>query len=604
MLPKIKKCLVAAIVCFSLVAVSSTAMAAPVQGSNQQTQTASPNPAGVTPAPTLDQTIFSGGYTNKLADGSTPNYYLDVVDDQQNNNNNIFTSTWNFFTGKSLQQVTVAALFEMGNWIANLVFRFNVFMVSVLLSGLQLAFNTTVLDKLIDSSIQTLMRNIAGVTASGSFTTGGLLGSLMPYITSFSALFAIYLLIAKRAQMAAFKSILSTIIVLTLAAGFFANFASFLKGMNTMSTELSEVIIVGPSKIVQNQSMSKIQDELYAQIWDQFVNKPYLYMQYGTDNVKTIGQSRIDTLLKMQPDDNRLQYVTTKEVEAKGNTNMTYSNVNTRVIFSGFYSLFNALNGLPFLLLIIGLVVTEFWFLIIACLAPFVFAWGAFPNQIVVLKRYAYQLALPLAIRILLTLGTFIYTMIVKIVFTLNSSDIGGYIDSTFFIMAILVGFILLRKPIMRIFGGSKEFKMFMNEVKQIKKSTSSHLGTVGKLAGAAIGGYAGGPQGAAIGSQIGGALGGQDGSSVDDVQQTKGAYDSSDKIPKADLPSTDSEPAPLKINDWRDNHAPVDLPKADSVDTSQKSTGAPSANKFELEDLPSYEMEQDDVSSESEIAE
>jgi hypothetical protein len=592
MLPKFKKTVVAAIVGISLFAVSSTAMAAS------------------TSSPTLDESLFSNGYQNKMSDGSTPHYFLDVTSEQQQNQS-VGQQVKNFFdplnvsgivTGGAIQQQTVGTLYEMGNWVANLAFRFNVFMTTALLNGLQLAFNHSLLDKLIDSGMQDVMRKIAGVDSSGNFTNSGLIGSLMPFITAVSVLFALYLFLGTRAQMAAFKSILSTILVLSLAAGFFINYAPFLKGMNALSTDLSQVILVGPSQVISgsNQSMNAVQDQLFSELWDQFVYKPYLDMQYGTDDVNSVGQSRIDTLLKMPPDDKRLDYITKQEVEGHGNKNMTYSNVNTRLIFTGFYFFFNTFNGVPFFLLMLGLVVTQYWFLAIGCLAPFAFAWAAFPNQIGVLKRYGQQLALPLIIKILLTLGTLMYLMITKIVFSLNGGGVAGYIDSGFSMLAILVGFFLLRKQIIKIFGGSKEFNLFLNEVRELRNSATKMAGTV---AGAVVGGATG-----AVVEHMIEESSDERGSAAatEDVKQTKESYNPSEKVPTADLFPEELVPGPPIINwsEYQQQNAELPEQEEKSDDSNDNLTEDSADDKMKLDELPEYEADEEESDSEREVVE
>lgn len=573
LLPKIKKLLVVIAASVSLLMVSSPAMAAE--------------------STTLEDNIFKG-YTNKLDDGSKPYYYLDITADPQEDDGGVAGSISDFFTGKALEDKMVTSFYEMKNMLSNFFFRCDVFITTAMINGLEMAFNHDVIDQLINDQIESFMRGIAGVNSSGGFTSSGLIGSFMPAITAFSVLFALYLFIGKRAQMGAFKSIGSTILVLTLAAGFFSNYGSFLKGMNQVATGLSQVVLVGPTSVVTNadKPMDSIKDDLFADVWEQFVTRPYLYMQYGTDDVDTIGKGRITELLKKKPDQERLEYIQQKEVIDKNNTNMTYTNVDARLVFTGFYSFFNFVNGIPFLILMIALEVTQYWFLAISCLAPFVFAWSAFPNQIGVLKRYGFHLTFPLIAKILISLATFIYFMISELVYSINASDIGGYITSGFSMMAILFAFVLLWKPIQRIFGESKQFNLIFNEVREFKNAATQHLGSVTRLAGTVVGAAVGGTQGAAIGGAIGGSIGGSDDSPSEDIQKTK-EPNAKAKAPIGDLPSQDEEHTPLLINDWRDNHQEVaDLPEPEETTEQPQGNEQQSTKPIELVELPPLEEE------------
>ena len=517
-----------------------------------------------------------------MDDGSKPFYYLDTTVEQQDEST--ADKVIDFFdpshvssvvTGHAITDKAAASIAELKNNFANLVFRFDVFLTTALINGLKMAFDFNVIDQLINDKIESLMRGVAGVDSSGSYTNSGLMGSLMQFIAILSGLFGLFLFVGKRGQLGAFKSIGSTILVLVLASGFFANYGPFLKGMNKISTELSEVILIGPAKVLtmSDKPMDAIQDDLFGEIWDQFVNTPYLYMQYGTNDSNAIGKGRINELLKMKPDDQRLKYVQDKEVKERGNINMTYSNVDSRLIFTGFYSFFNFLNGIPFLLLMLGLVGTQFWFLAIACLSPFVFCWSAFPNQIIVLKRYGFYLALPLVVKILLTLATFIYFMTSKVVYSLNSTSLGGYVTSGFSMMAILFVLFLLRKPIMKIFGASKEFNLIYNEVREFKNAASQHMNSVSKLAGAALLG--------AAGAEIAETLI----EKSEDVQQKKESYDPTVKAPNSDY-------IPPEIHEWRD------IP--DFVETTEEAN-VNTPDKIELAELPKWEMEGDEETKDEE---
>lgn len=530
------------------------------------------SPASAAETTTLDDNIFKG-YNNQLDDGSKSYYYLDVTANPQEEGN-VGEAISDFFTGKALENKMVTSLHEMKNMLANFFFRVDVFITTAMINGLEMAFNHDVIDQLINDKIESFMRGLVGVNASGGFTNGGLIGSFMPAITVCSVLFALYLFVGKRAQIGAFKSILSTILVLALAAGFFANYGSFLKGMNQVSTGLSEAVLIGPTKAItmSNQPMDTVRNELFAEIWDQFVHRPYLYMQYGTDDVNVIGQSRINELLKMKPGEQRLEYIQQKEVIDNDNINMTYENVDTRLVFTGVYSFFNFINGFPFLILMIALIATQYWFLAIACIAPFAFAWAAFPNQISVLKRFGFHLSIPLIAKILITLATFIYFMISELVYSINASTLGGYITSGFSMLAILVVFVLLWKPIKKIFGPSREFNFLLNEVREFKQSATQHMSSVTRLAGTVTGAVFGGAQGAAIGSEIGGAIG-------EDVQKTKESYNPKEKVPTGEIASSEDnspvqndERTPLVINDWRGNNEEVaDLPEESEEESIEK---------------------------------
>lgn len=531
------------------------------------------------PVPTLEDTMFNS-YQNKLTDGSKSNYYLDVTtaekaEDDQNAAEEAIDNVTDFFSGKALEEKAANVFYEGKNMFANTIFRLNVFMVTALINGLDLVFDHNVIDQLIDKKVESLMQGIAGIDGSGNFKDSGIIGSLIPVITSAAIIYALYLFAGKRAQMAGFQTIFNTIIVMALAIGFFANYGPFLKGMNRLSTELSQVILTGPAKITtqMDKPLNEIRGKMYADIWDQFVHRPYLYMQYGTDEVKDIGKKRVDELLKLKPGEKRLKYVEDKEVKNEKNINMTYNNVDNRLIFTIFYGGFNFVNSIPFIFLMLVLEGTQYWFLATACIAPLVFAWAAFPEQLPVLKRYVFFLALPLLVKLAATIATYIYFTISNIMYQHNSTSIGGYFASGISMIAILFILLLMWKPIKKIFGASRQFKYMMREFRDFKHSITSQVQNVAKVGGAVVGAALGGPQGAAMGAQLGGQFAqGLVDNGPDEEKRNESYSDSDQSMPTATLPDLEPNYELPEIVDWKNNRpaeetstAPIaSLPKVD----------------------------------------
>lgn len=511
------------------------------------------------PVKTLEDSIFNG-YQNKLSDGSKANYYLDVTttekaeEDDQNAAEEAIDNVSDFFTGKALEEKAANVFYEGKNMMANTIFRYNVFIVTGLINGLDMVFDHNVINELIDKKTESMIQGIAGVDSSGNFRDSGIVGSMIPVITSLAIIYALYLFAGKRAQLSAFQSIGSTIIVMALAIGFFANYGAVLKGANQLSTELSQLILTGPSKITtkQDKTLDEIRDEMYGDIWNQFVHRPYLFMQYGTDEEKDIGKKRIEELLKKKQGEKRLEYIEDKEVKDKKNINMTYANVDNRLIFTGFYSSFNTFNGIPFILLMLVLEGTQYWFLATAMLAPFVFAWAALPEQLPVLKRYSLFLLLPLIVKLGATIATYMYFTVSNTIYTLNSTDIGGYFKSGISMLAILFVLILMWKPIKRIFQASNQYKFIKREINEFKNSIQKNVETVTKVTGAVVGAALGGPAGAAAGAQF--AQGLVD-NSVDPSEEQESYSGSDQSVPTASLPALEPTQKP-EIVDWQDNRA------------------------------------------------
>ncbi|GGN98195.1 hypothetical protein [Saccharibacillus kuerlensis] len=104
-------------------------------------------------------------------------------------------------------------------------------------------------------------------------------------------------------------------------------------------------------------------------IWDLFVHRPYLYLQYSTNKESAVGKSRVNELLAKAPGEDRQKYVEDKEVNGDGNKIMTYVQVPERLVFTGLYMTVNAIASIPIFALALLIIILQFWFLMIAALA-------------------------------------------------------------------------------------------------------------------------------------------------------------------------------------------------------------------------------------------
>lgn len=500
-------------------------------------------------AATIEDSLF-GDTQPKMKDGKKANYNLDVTtvpdeDDDQNAAEEAISNAKDFLTGKTLKDGFRETFLEFMNSIADLIFQYNIFLTTATIKVLDLAFNYTIINKIIDK-IDSAMVALTGINSSG-FTNKGLIGSFVGIASVLTAVVAVYLFVWKRAAMGAFKTLGSTILVMAVALLFFSQYAVFLKGMNQLATEVSQIVLTSPSKITTDtpKTGKEIREGMFKNLQDQFIHRPYLFMQYGTDNESKIGEKRINELLALKPGEKRQKYVEEQEVAKKKNLNMTYANVTDRIIFTGYYMLVNTLNGTILIILSLALVVVQFWFIVLGCVAPFAFAWAMFPNQGGVLKNYSFRLSEPLLIKIMLSLVTFVFFTISTLSYQLDLTSASSYFETSLSQLAIYVLMLILGGKIRRIFKTSKEFRYMMSEMKQFRKSMTNSVATVAQVATTAAGAYLGGPQGAVAGYKAGEAVKQVANSDNSDSDSTE-SYESADKdVQLAKIPDE------IKKNDW-----------------------------------------------------
>ena len=461
-------------------------------------------------------------------------YYLDLAEKEEDE------GSWkNLIPGWAMVEAVedtfgtvMNAIYAVTNWLNNMLLRFNIMMTNFMLGVLNFAYEFDFVNQIINQ-LDTMMQNLTGIS-NNSFSKGkGLFDGFLGIVAMISVGYAAFLLLWKRSSLESIGTILQTVIALSLALLLFSNYSTFLTNANKLTTEASGLILTGGSDRLtdDNKTNADVRKEMNKNIRRMFIHRPYLFMQYGTDNEEAIGKKRVNKLLKMKPGEGRQKYVKEYEVKAKGNQLMTSSYVTDRLVFSFFYLGMNALNSIPIYLLAFLLLVLQFWFLGIAMVAPFAFLYAALPGRFGVLRKYMAELFLPLGLKLLVSAGALFVFSIISILYTVRggilgkSLSVGEYIAIGVVQFVILVIFFLLRKRIFGIFSaGSKEIAMLRAEMASLRESmlrpVKSGVQTTATVAGAAIGaaatGGAGTMTGAAIGSRVGKAVTGE--ASVSDV--------------------------------------------------------------------------------------
>ncbi|PIC57033.1 hypothetical protein CSV80_11235 [Sporosarcina sp. P12(2017)] len=464
-------------------------------------------------------------------------YHLDAVSDKDvesyDEGGKFWADTYDkLFGWADVKENVGNKLSEMVNLVNNIVFDINIFLTYTMLIMYDLAYTADFTEKII-IELDTLMSNITGISG-GMFSIGnGLFGNLVKLIAIITGLYALYVFIIKRAFFESFSSVFQTIIALTIAILMFANYTTLLTGANKITTELSGFVVSLPSHSQDSESLVpesnvNIGDprvKMKDSIWGMFVDRPYLYMQYGTHDIETLGDGdrnsgiqRVKNILKVPLGEDRQRKVIEQEasVEKYGNNMMKYSAVNSRLAFSYFYMMINGLVSLPIYLLSLCLILFQFWFMVIAALAPFALLIGAIPGQFNVLKRYFIELGIPLALKIFVSFIALIVFVISDIIYAGDFKSISGgsnpfysYVGAATFNLLLFGTIFILRNRIKDIFSSGS------NAIRDLRESSGTftapfkkgvqNVATVGgAVAGAAVGGPAGAMTGAAIGGSVG----------------------------------------------------------------------------------------------------
>lgn len=462
--------------------------------------------------------------------GDKVQYTLDIANPAELEEKGFFSNAWDFVSLQVVDDKISETLHYSIFFVVDMSFKLNVFMTNVMLAILNFAYNTNIISALIDN-IEETIKNFTGISGT-KFGNSGLFGGFLGLVSLLTALFTLYQFIVKKASISAFSSILQSVFALTLALLFFSNYADVLKGAHSVSTDLSAALLSGSIDIDVNDTSgiienTTVREKMNDNIFTMFVHKPYLMLQYGTTIEENIGSNRVEELLTTKKSEERTNIVI-KEVMENGNETLTYAGVMNRLVFVGVMTITNAVSSIPIFLLALFLVIFQFWFLVIALIAPFVFLWSAMPNQFGVLKRYFFEMSIPLLLKMGLSVIALVIFGITDVLYNIDTLGGGtqGYIITTLLQSLILFTLFLLRKRIFNVFSlGSKELSIMREQMNSTfidpaKKGMSNTLTTGGAIVGA----VAAGPQGALLGANIGGSLGNAITGESDLSEMTRGA--------------------------------------------------------------------------------
>ncbi|SOC21539.1 hypothetical protein SAMN05880501_11310 [Ureibacillus xyleni] len=448
-----------------------------------------------TPEAFAEDEMFEAEYGEYKEEGV--HYQIDIITDKElEKDKGFFGSVFNV---SNIGEGVMSAIYFVFFKILELSFSFNLFMTNLMISILDFSYDVNIINELIDSMSSTVV-NMTGLSG-GTFSASGLFGAFSGLIALCVALYTLYQFVVNRASIKAFSGLLKSVVAFTVALGFFANYSTFLKGAHTISNEFSTFIISGSAGDMLidesgNVQSISVQEKMYDNLFNTFVHKPYLLLQYG--QTTGIEQERIKKLLELDPqlDAEKRSLVVKEEVVELGNDTFTYESIWKRYNYAGVMVLGNAISSIPVYLLALSLLLFQFWFLIIAMVAPFALLWSALPGQFGVLKRYLFELALPLVLKSIVSIGALLIFGLTEVIYSLSALAGGGskgLVLSIVLQTILMMAMFLLRKRIGGIFTkGSTQLGLMREQIngafinptkKAIQMGTAVTAGTVAAIA-------------------------------------------------------------------------------------------------------------------------
>ena len=232
------------------------------------------------------------------------------------------------------------------------------------------------------SSIGKNIQTLAGVTSSGFSSEGFYVGFLLILILVMG-IYVAYTGLIKRETTKAVHAVINFLVVFILSASFIAYAPNYISKINDFSADISSSALSLGTKIVLPDSSNKGKDSvdlIRDSLFSIQVKQPWLLLQYGESDIKTLGSDRVESLLSASPDTDDREDVVIEEIEDKDNDNLSVTKTMTRLGMVVFLFIFN-IGISAFVFLLTGLMIfSQVLFIIYAMFLPISFILSMIPT--------------------------------------------------------------------------------------------------------------------------------------------------------------------------------------------------------------------------------
>lgn len=305
--------------------------------------------------------------------------------------------------------------------------------------------------------IASVIQKISGF-GPGGFSSNGLWPYLATTFIVITGVWAAYVGYVKRATSVALSGILSTIIVITIALGFFTNADKILIGINKNVSAIQHQILsfglttTTPGNYDGSEGMATMRN----QIFNTMQKDPYLLLNFGTSDEEKIEKewdkkgSRVDAILKTKIFSKERNDAINYEVKKMKNNNMKPDSLPDRFVVLILVLIFNLCLGLILILLTLSMIAYQVGIMVFAMMTPFAFLFALIPtfnrNAQSIILKLLHAFYMKLGLTLLATLYFSISAMVYK-----GTDPKSGYILSFLFQIVCAAVIYFKRKTILNI---------------------------------------------------------------------------------------------------------------------------------------------------------
>ncbi|PEP88919.1 hypothetical protein COE95_13840 [Bacillus toyonensis] len=388
--------------------------------------------------------------------------------------------------GDKVKEQMVAVLFSLVSigWTINLAV--STFVTSMVGQSMSLNIVADVGDKLGD-----VISKAAGFNGSWG---NGIYSELIGLMLALLACWVIWVGFVQRRQSEMLGGLLKALGILVFTLGFFANASYIIKGLNTFSEQVNKTVLDSTQSISgASQGYSSGVDSITDLTHTLLIKQPYTLLQFGTTDMKKIGDERIKKMLTTTGADER-QDLLKEEVEQKKNTILTLDATFERGALVLLLFLINGPLWVVLGLCSMAMLFYQLMFIIVALMSPVMLLMALVPAWTGTAKRFLSELFRTLLMKV--AIGFLITLMFWVSSILFSATDKYGYLVVAALQVLSFLGVWLYRKTIFDAIttvpasAGAARASDAMSNIRQKYRDVRRGSKTVGR--GVAVAGAAG----------------------------------------------------------------------------------------------------------------
>ncbi|MCU5583951.1 hypothetical protein OCF65_26525 [Bacillus toyonensis] len=386
----------------------------------------------------------------------------------------------------NIKEQIVATIFILISiaWTVNLAV--STFVTSMVGQSMSLNIVADVGDKLGD-----VISKAAGFNGSWG---NGIYSELIGLMLALLACWVIWVGFVQRRQSDMLGGLLKALGILVFTLGFFANSSYIIKGLNTFSEQVNKTVLDSTQSISgASEGYSSGVDSITDLTHTLLIKQPYTLLQFGTTDMKKIGDERIKKMLTTTAADER-QELLKEEVEQKKNTILTLDATFERGALVLLLFLINGPLWVVLGLCSMAMLFYQLMFIIVALMSPVMLLMALVPAWTGTAKQFLAELFRTLLMKVAIGFLVTLMFWVSSILF--SATDKYGYLVVAILQILSFLGVWLYRKTIFDAIttvpasAGSARASDAMSNIRQKYRDVRRGSKTVGR--GVAVAGAAG----------------------------------------------------------------------------------------------------------------